>query len=182
MFRTLGMSLSLVFGALLTTSCSTSTAICEAVCECEHCNKYAELAQCRSAEKAEAIADAYGCSDKYEAVAECTLSKGTCDEKTANFSTIGEGTCTDNPTGISCATDADCSGDTCVNTACVERRCNGSGSRCSTGADCIGEGTDGCADEKDCLVCRNAPFQEPFAPPNHYGQAPPRSPMPNVMN
>ncbi len=152
MFRTLAMSLGLVFGALMTTSCSSATAVCEAVCECEHCNKYQELAQCRSSEKAEAVAEAYGCDDKYAAVADCILAKGKCDEKEANFSTVGAGTCSSTPTGSSCATDADCNGgDTCVNTMCVEQRCNGSGSSCSTNADCAGEGADLCADERDAL-------------------------------
>ena len=155
MLRTLGMSLGLVFGAfgaLMTTSCTGASAVCAAICECEHCNKYTELAECRSSERSEAVADAYNCGDKYAAVAECTLEMGRCEEKTANYTTQGNGTCIDNPTGSSCMTDAECFGATCTAGQCVERACADSFQSCSVDADCVDEGPDLCEDQQKALA------------------------------
>jgi len=158
MIRTLVMSLPLAFGAVtMTTACTSASSVCQTICECEHCNKYGELSVCRSMEKAEARAEAYNCGDQYAAVLTCTLEKGTCDEKTANYTTAGDGTCTQQQIGLSCMMDSDCFGNnpTCSNGQCVESTCNGTGNSCSTNADCAGEGADRCEKEKkdlsDCI-------------------------------
>lgn len=156
MIRTLVMTLPLIFGTMMmmtTSGCSSASAYCEAVCQCEHCNKYTELASCRSAEKAEVQADAYNCSDKYTAAVECALEKGQCDEKAAHYTTRGNGTCTEQQLGFSCMTDADCFGGTCnASMACIERTCEVSGQACSTNADCPDEGADLCEDQTRALA------------------------------
>jgi hypothetical protein len=155
MIRTLVMSLPLAFGAVtMTTACTSASSVCQTICECEHCNKYAELSRCRSMEKAEARAEAYECGTEHAAVMACTLEKGTCDEETSNFTTAAPGTCAEVGAGMSCTVDADCFGGnaTCSNNMCVERMCEGSGRSCDTNADCADDGPDRCQDEKEKLA------------------------------
>lgn len=153
MIRTLVLSIPLAMGIVaLTPGCTTASSVCDTICECEHCNKYAKLNRCRNMEKSEATADAYDCSEAYTAVLTCTLEKGQCDEETANYSTRANGTCTQQPIGLSCTVDNDCFGATCSNGSCVDSRCDGSGKPCTASADCSGEGADACEKEQETLA------------------------------
>lgn len=155
MIRTLVMSLSLALGAVtLTTACTSASAVCQAICECQHCNKYAELAICRGAEREEAQADAYECGDQFAAVLACTLEKGRCEEESARYTTRGPGTCAPRSTMQSCTVAADCFGNapTCSNGECQDLMCSEFGRTCSTNADCVDDGPDLCEKEQEALA------------------------------
>lgn len=78
--------------------CSRAAAVCELVCECEHCNDQTKTEACNTLETAENVATAYDCSDKWEAYTTCIEDRGTCDEKESRFSTrddAGDDKCQD---------------------------------------------------------------------------------------
>lgn len=124
--------------------CSSAESVCSLMCECEHCNDYSEMATCSQLTTVESIAEAYECSEQWEAYMSCIEDKGTCDEEEANFRTTGDGSCSDTePLGNSCATNADCSfgppGGFCQGGECMARVCaNSGGAWCETNADCPG--------------------------------------------
>lgn len=153
MIRTLILTFPLVFGAVTITGCTSASSVCETICDCEHCNKYARISSCGKMVKAEDRADAYGCSDQHLAVLTCTLEKGKCDEETSNYSTAGSGSCGQQAIGVSCMTNADCPGPnpTCSNSQCIEMVCAGSNNPCANNSDCTGQGEDLCQKERDDL-------------------------------
>jgi hypothetical protein len=156
MLRTLATSLPLLFGfATMSTGCTSAASVCAMVCECEHCNEYAEDSTCYGFEKAEAQAEAYECGEKYLAVLSCAEEKGTCDEERVTFTTRGPGNCAAQSLGSSCMSDADCFGGnnaSCSNGMCTELTCEGSGNPCSDDGDCSDFGPDLCQDEQDDLA------------------------------
>jgi hypothetical protein len=145
----------LLIGPLAAAGCgSRASQICDLVCECEHCNDYAEDINCIQLQAQQDIAETYECSDQYEAWATCVEEKGECDEDEARFSTSGNGSCSGSlPLGISCAADADCGGfsATCQSGMCVQRVCAGTDDQfsCETDSDCPGQ--DRCTDEEQEL-------------------------------
>jgi hypothetical protein len=152
MVRTLATCLPLLFGfATMSTGCTSAASVCDMVCECQHCNTYAEDSTCRSLEREEARADAYECGDQYSAVLSCMVEKGTCDEERVTFTTRGPGNCAAQSTGMSCMSDADCFGGnpSCSNGMCTDSMCEGIGNPCSDDSDC--DGPDLCEDEQEAL-------------------------------
>lgn len=156
-FKKAALLVGLSGGAL---ACSHAQAVCELICECEHCNDQDEIIACDQFAGAQAVADAYECSDEYDAYLTCIEEKGDCDETEANFSTQGNGSCSgSSPLNVSCAVDSDCApfgngGDVRCNAgSCEQRVCAGSGQPCQNNSDCSGE--DLCADDRkdyqDCI-------------------------------
>jgi hypothetical protein len=127
MIRYLLTGSALFFGlATAMSGCSSARKTCEIMCECEHCSDPREDITCAEYEAQEAAAEAYECSEQWEALMTCIQEKGTCDEKEANFSTRGNGNC-------------------------VMSMCEDSGNPCSSNGDCKGEGADLCDDEEQDL-------------------------------
>ncbi len=97
MNRTILASALVLFGfSFLTMGCSRATVICELICECEHCNDQEMIESCNQLGTVEDVADAYDCSDKWEAYTVCVQERGTCDVKDSRFSTqndAGENKC-----------------------------------------------------------------------------------------
>jgi len=96
-FVLLGFSFSI-------TGCSRASVVCDLICECEHCNDQAKVEACNQLGTAEDVADAYDCSDKWEAYTVCVEERGTCDNKEARFSTrndAGEDRCQDESDALS---------------------------------------------------------------------------------
>lgn len=154
MIRNLGMSLFLAMGIVTyLPACTSASSVCETICECEHCNKYRELSQCRSMERTEARADAYGCSDQNSALLDCILEKGRCDEEKSNYIMTAPGQCVQQPQGMSCMSAADCNGfdPQCTNGECTQGICAGVGASCSSDSDCEGGGPSVCESEQDAL-------------------------------
>lgn len=131
---------------------SQAAAVCDLVCECEHCNDYEEDLTCIQLEGQADVAEAYECADQWDAWATCVEEKGECDADEARFSTSGgSGSCSGSePTGDACTTDTDCGGnESCQGGMCARRVCAGDGSSCQSDADCPGQ--DRCASERDAL-------------------------------
>lgn len=78
--------------------CSRASAVCEVICECEHCNDQAKVEACNQLETAEDVASAYDCSEQWDAYGTCVEERGVCDATEARFSTrndMGEDRCQD---------------------------------------------------------------------------------------
>jgi hypothetical protein len=78
--------------------CSRAAAVCEVICECEHCNDQAKIEACNQLGTAEDVAAAYACSDQWDAYTTCVEERGTCDATESRFSTrndMGEDRCQD---------------------------------------------------------------------------------------
>lgn len=78
--------------------CSRASAVCDVICECEHCNDQAKVEACNQLETAEDVASAYDCSEQWDAYGTCVEERGVCDAKEARFSTrndMGEDRCQD---------------------------------------------------------------------------------------
>lgn len=91
---------ALISTALLTSApgCTRAAALCEIICECEHCSDQAKATTCGDLAIAEDVAASYDCTAKYELLANCVEQRGTCDEKEAQFSLTtdtGENRCQD---------------------------------------------------------------------------------------
>lgn len=125
--------------------------LCDLVCECEHCNDYAEEAECARREAELAVAEAYGCESEWEAYATCIEDDGTCDEQKARFSTQGPGQCSGVlDTQFPCTMADECQqfgGETvwtCIAGMCSGKSCAGGGNApCRQDNDCDG-GADKC--------------------------------------
>jgi len=155
MNRNLAMSLFFGLGTVvLFPACTSASSVCETICECEHCNKYRELSQCRIMERTEARADAYGCSEQNTAVLTCILAKGRCDETKATYDLTGPGKCVQQSQGMSCTSVTDCSGfnPQCTNGECTEGSCANSGNFCNADNDCSGDVVSLCATEEEALA------------------------------
>lgn len=144
----------LLIGPLASAGCgSQASQLCDLACECEHCNDYEEDLNCVQLQAQQDIAEAYECSEEWEAWASCVEEKAECDEDEARFSTSGSGSCSGSmPLNFSCATDTDCGGfgASCQAGMCVQRVCAGTdGFSCETNDDCPGE--DRCGDEQQDL-------------------------------
>jgi hypothetical protein len=149
-----GLVLSMGFFGM-SSGCSSARSTCALVCECEHCGDLAEELTCTEYDVDEAIAQAYGCDDAWEAYMTCVQEKGTCDAERARFTTRANGTCseTDN-LGVSCMTNADCQlglpgATSCSAGACVASRCSNGGDYCAVDNDCLGQGEELCDDARD---------------------------------
>lgn len=154
MIRTFGLSLFLTLGAAVyLPACTSASSVCETICECEHCSDYRELSQCRSMERKEARAEAYGCNDQHAAVLTCMLEKGRCDEEKSNYVLSGPGQCVQQPQGVSCMSASDCGGfnPQCTNGQCTDGICADIGSSCSSNSDCDLGGPSVCTSEEDAL-------------------------------
>lgn len=78
--------------------CSRAAAVCEVICDCEHCNDQAKIEACNQLGTAEDIAAAYDCSDQWNAYTVCFEERGVCDAKESRFSTrddMGNDKCQD---------------------------------------------------------------------------------------
>lgn len=132
--------------------CTNAASVCAMICECQHCNKYAEIDECHNWERSEAQADAYGCGEQFSALISCITEKWTCDEEKVQLTTRAPGKCLEQQLGQSCMTDGDCFGNnSCSNGSCVERVCDGFGYGCSVDADCLDKGPDLCESEENNL-------------------------------
>ena len=141
--------------ALLSTTAggcaSQPETLCNLVCECEHCNDYAEEATCASRERELAVAEAYGCEGEWEAYATCFEENGTCDEQKVRFSTEAPGQCSGLlDSQLPCVLADECQalgGDTvwsCIGGMCSGKSCaGGNNSPCRQDNDCDG-GEDRC--------------------------------------
>ncbi|HRI70963.1 MAG TPA: hypothetical protein PK156_42310 [Polyangium sp.] len=67
--------------------CTRASVVCDLICTCEHCNTQAETEACNGLATAEDVADAYGCTDKWETYTVCIEERGKCDETESRFST-----------------------------------------------------------------------------------------------
>lgn len=67
--------------------CTRASAVCEVICECEHCNDQAKIEACNQLETAEDVASAYDCSEKWDAYGACVEERGVCDATESRFST-----------------------------------------------------------------------------------------------
>jgi hypothetical protein len=98
--------LGLSFGTM---GCSRAAAICDLVCECEHCNDQNKVESCNQLGTAEEVADVYDCSDKWDAYMDCYEQRGTCDAKESRFSTrndAGDNLCQDEADALDSCIDA----------------------------------------------------------------------------
>jgi hypothetical protein len=139
-------------------ACSHAQAVCEKICECEHCNDQEEIVTCDQYETSQDVADAYSCGDKFDAYLTCIEDKGTCDETLADYSTRGGGSCSGTqPLGMSCMTANDCNGGgggdvVCNGGMCMLTVCAGSGQPCQNNGDCNGQ--DLCdSEQNDYFTC-----------------------------
>ncbi len=58
----------------------TAGSICEAVCDCQLCNDREEDECIIDADRSLDIADAYGCSEEADALADCVIENNDCDD------------------------------------------------------------------------------------------------------
>jgi hypothetical protein len=147
--------LGLAASATFAPGCGSRAAtLCALSCECEHCNDYAEDANCTLYETQENVSAAYNCSAQWDIWATCVEEKGICQEKEANFTTAATGSCSAfQSVGVPCMVDADCamidSDYSCDAGMCAERVCVGGGGSCRDDNDCTGE--DLCRNQEDAL-------------------------------
>lgn len=147
---------------------SRADAMCDVVCECEHCNDYDEDVSCILFNAQEDVAEAYECADEWEKYGTCFEEKGRCEEDEASFTLSASGSCSGQEAiGISCVTDPDCDiggfNATCQMGACVMRVCAGGGGPCETDGDC--PGASACATEEQALyecVARSSAHNGPL--------------------
>jgi hypothetical protein len=82
--RRIGALVALALGSIMlsATGCGSSAAdVCDEKCDCEGCNSD-EYDLCTiTTEAAIDRADAYDCSDKYDALEECQLKRSRCDDR-----------------------------------------------------------------------------------------------------
>ena len=135
-------------------ACSHAQAVCELICECEHCNDQDEVLACDQYATSQDVADAYDCGDSYDTYLSCVEDKGKCDDTSADYSTRSDGSCSGTQSlGSTCMTANDCQnpgggGDVvCTNGMCQLTVCTGSNNPCQNNGDCQGE--DLCTDARD---------------------------------
>ena len=142
-------------------SCTTADALCELICECEHCSDLAENELCESLALDQEIAEIYGCDSAWESWAECVENNGSCREDDAVFTTSELDYCASFiDLGIPCSGDAECAAQPdafCNQGTCMRRSCNSNPQQpCNSDSDCP-TGTDLCADVRQALVdCEQA--------------------------
>src|SRR5258706_4390639 len=95
--RTTTIGVLVLSGLCAVSACkSQATTICDLECDCEHCNDYESDIKCDQRTMEHDVADAYGCADKWDAWATCYEDNGSCNQDTANYSTVAQtsGSCT----------------------------------------------------------------------------------------
>lgn len=139
---------------VLAASCSQVDAICDLVCDCEHCSELEESARCEALSLDQEIADIYGCGSAWGTWAECVETKGECRDDDATFTTRELDYCASFiDLGTPCASDAECSqADAfCNNGSCMRRSCNSNPQQpCGSDSDCPA-GPDQCEQERELL-------------------------------
>lgn len=163
--RRLSALLTILFPVFLATSCtSLAGSVCDAICECEHCNDIEEDELCLLWEAQEEISSVYECESAFEDYATCYEDKGRCEEKEANFSTHASGSCIPNyNSGMTCTDATECymPDATCDNGTCHHRGCSADGSYCDNDSDCAGD--DLCREENQRLMeCIDAASDDPM--------------------
>ncbi|NUQ75020.1 MAG: hypothetical protein HUU21_15830 [Polyangiaceae bacterium] len=134
---------------------SRASAVCDLICECEHCNDYEEDVQCEAIETTAEMAAVYECADQWEAWATCLEERGRCEETEANFTTATAGSCSGKTnTNFPCMNNGDCQStfgpaSLCESGMCSQRTCAGSDIPCESNNQCSGE--DQCDAEEDAL-------------------------------
>lgn len=135
--------------------CSSAETVCELICDCSHCNDLEMDLVCFQYKVQEATAEAYDCSEQWEAQMTCIQEKGTCKEEESRFETRGSSSCSDTEDiGVMCMSQADCDAIgfpgplTCTVNRCLAKVCSGNGANCSSDADCTGSGPELCDDEE----------------------------------
>ena len=175
-----------VLGAATGAGCDSSAAsVCDAICECEHCNDYQEDLGCRQVEWQAEVAEVYGCASEFEDWAACVEESGTCNERDASYTTLESGSCS-----AKGSRQLDCSLDENVCTAfgpgtfCEDGDCKYTGCKgdfgptppqCERDEDCP-TGADRCADPvkalQECEAAAsevNPYLQQPPPPPSEDG-------------
>jgi hypothetical protein len=148
---------------------STTSAICNDSCDCEHCNDWERERRCNEAEWSEDVASAYSCEGSWDSLASCIESNGTCNESQASYTTQQAGACSgEMGSGFQCTVTADCTNTFganyfCANAECRTRACASVSVPCTTDDDCPG-GIDLCEAERQALAdCqRDASSVSPF--------------------
>jgi hypothetical protein len=149
---------ALLGSVLVVAACDRSDALCDLVCECEHCNDVRSKHECASGDRDQDFAAAYGCADEWDAYADCVEDNGRCEDRQASFTTRVSGSCSlpqSIPTG--CTRDADCQpytpNATCAGGSCTYLTCADGGGFCSDDSDCP-NGEDLCrVTHIDLLTC-----------------------------
>lgn len=124
--------------ATLLTACGSMNAdLVEGVCECEHCDDWREQELLAALDSQAGVADAYGCDADFEALVQCQIDEGQCDDTEAKWNLSKPDKC---GTAVPCTMDADCAmiGSTCG----ISGKCNS--------MVCDGDPTKGCTTDKDC--------------------------------
>lgn len=138
----------------LAASCSQVGALCDLICDCEHCNEIQESARCDALALDQEFAGIYECGSAWETWAECVENKGQCREDDATFTTRELDYCASFiDLNTPCAGNADCNQPEafCNNGSCMRRSCNSDPQQpCSSDSDCP-TGPDQCEQERELL-------------------------------
>jgi len=147
-------------------SCSQESKVCSLICDCTHCNDYANDVLCDELSTESDVASAYGCDTEWGDWLTCIQDQGSCNDTTATFEVTAPGSCTGTTsTGVACPTGTcPTTGWTCVSGQCMMRTCQGSAQTCTMDSECTG-GVSYCDHESqklnDCLdhaSDRHAPY------------------------
>jgi hypothetical protein len=98
--------------AFLAPACSSVSALCSKICECQHCNDYTEKVVCEQMHGEAAIAKDYGCESQHSDYINCLDDKGQCHATAARYVTRTPGRCSngkcEGSMTVSCKTDSNC--------------------------------------------------------------------------
>jgi hypothetical protein len=141
--RALAMIVVVVLGCAVVAACTQADAVCNLVCECEHCNDVRAEYECASWNNRQEVADVYGCGIELEDYLTCIEENGRCDEEESDFTTRAPGSCSESfDLGVNCMVDSDCP-QVGGSTTCQEGRCRY--------PSCAGsQGNVPCDDDSDC--------------------------------
>jgi hypothetical protein len=146
---------------------SVPDALCQTICDCEHCSTVAEETSCAKLEADLKVATDYGCDGQWNAWADCMQGQGQCIADKALYSTAETGHCSKLfDIGLPCTATSDCAAlkvdsATCTAGHCQAKQCEENGALCSVDADCP-TGKDKCTSQlADLGTCERAASGHP---------------------
>lgn len=83
----------------------------DVICECTRCDDWKEEKLLAAYDTSREVAEIYGCDVEWEALMECEIAEGECDDENASWSVFEKENCDQNMCGGSgapCQSDSDC--------------------------------------------------------------------------